>query len=414
MFHSFFNNEDSKLGEGIDSNFFNSSLPRLVPKSNSKINNSFPITNKIFLQKKRNKSKEISRDLSREESKNINLYKILNQMRIINSFIDQQQENIINNKKKKFYFSHTSRCFICGKSGHHAKECPDKDREIVDKEKIYEKDKERIRDKYEDICEKCLQKDHGDKECPKEICFNCGKRGHNTHNCFNKKKSYKNDIVKCNNCHNFGHNSNDCLCKPNPVYIKNYSKVPLCNFCGSSKHYLCPSRNNEIYVIPEYKEYESNNSFNSISNCYNIIDNENFIVNRNSFDSLLKFFSIESKKSEKIELHLGILSDDIQKEDIKKMNFCCKCGNHHFSKECKKFKNKNNIIINDDFIFKLNDNLFHSKNPLKYEPYEKNEYKINHHNIRNDYYDEEDSSGESFNSIFMKKSESNSKNIDDV
>ena len=57
---------------------------------------------------------------------------------------------------------------------------------------------------------------------------------------------------------------------------------------------------------------------------------------------------------------------------------------------------------NEDFIFNLKDNIIHNKNPLKYEPYLRKEYKINHHDIREDYYDQSDSSGESFNKIFKK------------
>ena len=382
MFPQFFRNENSKIEEGIKSlSALDSILPRLFPKENNKIiNNDIPISTNSFLSKKRNKSISHSSDSSLEESKHINLYKILNQMHNKNLFIDQQQENI--NNYKKFHFSHTTKCYICGKSGHHGAEC---------------------KEKNEEICEKCLQKNHGDKDCPKEICFICGKRGHKSQNCYYKKKSFikNNKIIKrCVNCHNNGHDSNDCLCRPNPVYIKNYAKKPLCYFCGSSKHYLCPSRNDNLYLISDYKESRSDNYFNYYENN----NNENYILNRNSFDSLLNFFMNESKKSEKIELYLGKISDNITKEEIKKINFCCKCGNTHFSKDCKKNKNKSNIISNDNFIFNLKENIIHSRNPLKFEPYEKKEYKINHHDLRSDYYDEQDSSGESFNEIFNKKS----------
>ena len=385
MFHPFLIKENSKIGDGIEPPSLKSVLPRLFPKEHTIINNEIHISNNDFLSKKRNKTRSHSSSSSPEKSKHINLYKILNQMHNKYLFIEQQQENIINSKK--FHFSHTSRCFICGKNGHHGNECQEKE-------------------KLEEICEKCLQKNHGDKDCPKEICFNCGKRGHKTSNCFYKKKNLirnNKTIKRCMNCHNIGHDSNDCLYKPNPVYIKNYYKIPLCAFCGSYKHYVCPSRNDEIYVIPDYKESNSNNN-NINSNKYNI-DNENSFLNRNSFESLLNFFVNESKKTEKIELYLGKISDDITKEDIKKNNFCCKCGNIHFSKDCKKYKNKNknDIIINDNFIFNLKDNnIIHNKNPLKFEPYEKKEYRINHHDIRDDYYDESDSSDKSFDNIFKK------------
>ena len=37
-----------------------------------------------------------------------------------------------------------------------------------------------------------------------------------------------------------------------------------------------------------------------------------------------------------------------------------------------------------------------------FEPYARKEYIINHHDIRADYYDQSDSSGESFNELFKK------------
>ena len=129
------------------------------------------------------------------------------------------------------------------------------------------------------------------------------------------------------------------------------------------------------------------------------------LLNRNSAESLFNYFVNEKKKAEKIELNLGELPEDITKEEIKNYNFCCKCGDNHLSWDCDKIKNKKNSLINlnDDFLFKLKDNnIIHHKNPLKFEPYARKEYKINHHDIRTDYYDQNDSSGESFDEIFKK------------
>ena len=67
----------------------------------------------------------------------------------------------------------------------------------------------------------------------------------------------------------------------------------------------------------------------------------------------------------------------------------------------KKNKNKSNLN-NDDFIFNLKDNIIHRKNPLKFEPYARKKYTINYNDIKADYYDQSNSSGESFNELFKK------------
>ena len=69
----------------------------------------------------------------------------------------------------------------------------------------------------------------------------------------------------------------------------------------------------------------------------------------------------------------------------------------------KKIKNKNKSNLNnDDFIFNLKDNIIHRKNPLKFEPYARKKYIINYNDIKADYYDQSNSSGESFNELFKK------------
>ena len=372
MFQSFFKPENSKSEEILEPPPLNTLLPRLIPKAIPKVSSPKIYFKEKFISKKRKKSK------TKEESKPIkNTFNLQNNFNYINYFIDELQENIINHKK--IHYNNSSKCYICGKPGHHGAEC---------------------KEKKEEICPKCLQKNHLDEVCPNEICFNCGKRGHKQHNCFyTKKNKNKNLLKKCFNCSNYGHESYECLCKPNPIYIKNFAKIPLCVFCGSSNHYICPFNKGEgIFVVPDHYDdnYHKNKSNFKI---------KNEIVNRNSAESLFNYFANQKKKREKIELNLGELPEDITKEEIKNINFCCKCGDNHLSWDCDKIKNKKNSLFNfnDDFLLNIKDNnIIHHKNPLKFEPYARKEYKINHHDIRADYYDQNDSSGESFDEIFKK------------
>ena len=381
MIHSFLNPEISKAADIIelDPPPLNTLIPRLIPKKSPKKTPSKRKFKKEFISKKRKKS------LLKEKSKQKeNTFNSQNNFQYINYFIGESQENI--NNHKKFHYNNSSKCFICGKPGHHGAEC---------------------KEKKEEICPKCLRKNHINNICPYEICFNCGKRGHKQENCFyakkNKSKNKNKKIIKkCFNCLNFGHENYECLSKPNPIYIKNYSKIPLCAFCKSSNHYICPfNKNNGIFVIPDhYYDNDNNDIDNNSDSDFNI--NKNEIVNRNSAESLINYFLNEIKKTEKIEIKLGELPQDIAKEEIKNTNFCCKCGDNHFSEDCETIKKKNKYNLNNDFIFNLKDNIIHRKNPLKFEPYARKEYIINHHDIRADYYDQSDSSGESFNELFKK------------
>ena len=207
---------------------------------------------------------------------------------------------------------------------------------------------------------------------------------------------------------NNGHESIDCLIKPNEIIIKNPLKIPLCKFCNSSNHYICPL-SDDFYVISDYdsdkvninddKYYKNKNNKNYKKNYYI----KNYRVNRNNFDSLFNYFSNEYKKYEKEDVILGKILNGVTKEQIKYTNFCCKCGKPHYSKECGKFISKKYINEeNDDYLINLKQNNIHKKNPLKFEPLERPEYKINHHDMRNDYYDQSDSSGESFKEMYKK------------
>ena len=366
MINSLFNPENSKLDNELVAPPLNILLPRLIPKeiSNNISSNITPTEN--FISKKRLLTKEDSKSKK-------NIFNHPNNSQYKKFSIEESQENL--NNHKKFNFTHITKCFVCGKNGHHGSECKEKE---------------------DEICLKCLQKNHFDNICPKEICLNCGKRGHKQHNCFyNKKNKNKKILKKCKNCFNFGHESHECLCKPYPIYIRNFSKFPICSFCKSANHYLCPFKKSEdLFTISENDDDNNNN-----------LNNSNKIINRDSCESLLNFFYNESKKYGKIELNIGELPENLTKDEIKNTIFCCKCGGNHLSENCGKTDKKisYNDLLNENFLFNLKENIIHKKNPLKFEPYERNEYTINHHDIRNDYYDQNDSSGESFNEIFNKK-----------
>ena len=273
----------------------------------------------------------------------------------------------------------------------------------------------------DDICVKCLQKHNEEEGCPHEKCYLCHSKEHKIRFCPLKKKNqnnYKNKYIalkipKCTKCLNNGHESIDCLIRPNDIIIKNPSKLPLCKFCNSSNHYLCPF-NEDIHIISDYDSdkviinddiIDKNGKYKKIKNDYkNNSYIKNYRVNRNSFDSLFNYFCNENKKYEKEDIIIGKILGGVTKEQIKNTNFCCKCGKPHYSKDCGKYISKKYINEdNDDYLINLNQINIHKKNPLKFEPYEKSEYKINHHDMRYDYYEQSDSSGESFGEMYRKK-----------
>ena len=387
-------------------------IPRLIERKPNNIpkkyNYNYFLGNKRYLE-------------NDSESKNIYLKK--NKQNIIFFFsLDEYEENkeLIDNQSSSLTNSYENdreispsknhnnkinhiKCFICGKYGHYSTEC---------------------RDELDDICIKCLQKNHKGKECPNEKCFLCNNKGHKASFCPLKKKNqnnYKNKYIaskipKCIKCLNNGHESIDCLIKPNDIKINNPSKLPLCKFCNSPNHYICPFKD-DIYIISDYDsdnvniddEKRDKNYINKKDNYYNKNYSyiKNYRVNRNSFDSLLNYFINENKKYEKEELIIGKIVNGITKEKIYNTNFCGKCGKLHYTKDCGKFisKKKYDSEDNDDYYIKLKsyNNIYHKKNPLKFEPFQKSEYRINHHDIRFDYYEQNDSSGESFKEMYNNK-----------
>ena len=60
-------------------------------------------------------------------------------------------------------------------------------------------------------------------------------------------------IPKCTKCLNNGHESIDCLIKPNEIIIKNPLKIPLCKFCNSSNHYICPL--SDDFLVLQFSQF---------------------------------------------------------------------------------------------------------------------------------------------------------------
>ena len=306
--------------------------------------------------------------------------------------------NDLYNKNHNGKNSHI-KCFNCGKYGHTFIEC---------------------KEQTEDICVKCLKNNHKGKDCPNEKCHICKNKGHKAHFCPLQNKVYNNykikkKLINCTKCSNNGHKANECLIRPNDVFIYNRNNVPLCRICNSTSHYLCPFKK-DVYIVSDYdsdnivfKDEDENGEVifktkkdKSIKNSSYI---KNYKINRQNFDSLFGYFLNENKKYEKEEVELGKILGGVTKEQIKDTMFCCKCGKPHNSDFCEKKKKKYYSEDNDDYYVKLNNpsNIIHKKNPLKFEPFDRGEYKINHHDMKCDYYDESDSSGKSYNEIFVKK-----------
>ena len=213
-------------------------------------------------------------------------------------------------------------------------------------------------------------------------------------------------IIRCSACKNYGHDVKDCLIKPNEIIINDQNKIPLCKYCNSTEHYLCPF-DNDIPILTQFSDNDSNEN-NKIDY---IID---YKVERNSFESLLNFFINEDNKNRSIKNEKRIFKN-IPNDEIKNCIFCCYCGDpYHNYTNCPKvnmkIKIKNEFYNNGEYYERINNINEYSKNPLKYEPYQRKEYKIDHHNFRHDYYDQNDSSGESFSEMYKNKNSLNNDN----
>ncbi len=261
-------------------------------------------------------------------------------------------------------------------------------------------------------CYNCNEKGHIQKNCPNIKCYICNEKGHKSKHCpLNKNKiNYINEIPKCKYCQNYGHYSNNCLINPEI----NFQINEPCYFCGNKKHLIC-SNDDNAFIISDYDSDdviiscdEDDSDLNE--NYFGYI--QNFKVNTDNFYSILNFFKNENQKlkNDKSKIFIkknkkrkNIIFSDIKNEDISKTIFCYKCGERHSSKLCG-IANKEN-----DFMLKISqEGNYKVKNPLKYEPIApKEEFIINHHYKNINYYNDTDSSGESYEKMYKDKNSEN-------
>ncbi len=205
--------------------------------------------------------------------------------------------------------------------------------------------------------------------------------------------------------------------------------IILCKHCGSPNHYLCPF-NGDISVISDYdsdnvdivSDGGDDSSFKIVKKHKNsdigsdddgadadISDNsiiKNFKVDKNSFESIRLFFMNEIKKDNlKIKKKEKRSKKVFNAIDTKNCLFCYKCGKTHYGDECKYiFGTMKEEMEFGDYSYGMRKEQFPiTKNPLKYGPIHKKEFKINHHQLRNDYYNENDSSGESYGEMYNNR-----------
>ena len=247
-------------------------------------------------------------------------------------------------------------------------------------------------------------------------CFICGSKDHLYMDCPKKNKNNLKNQYKykiCNKCKQKGHIEKNCLLYPQKIYIEDNNDIKLCDFCGSSEHFICPfnSVSDDNIILTDYNSenvsvdsegnVEKSNNKNS-----NIINN--YRVNIDNFYSITNFFQNEILKKKSAIQNIKLTNKifpDLDNKDIKNTIFCYKCGDLHRGSECNNNLNKKNI---DEYKYLINLNNsnddYHIKNPLKFGPIKKkNEFTINHHNIKKDYFNETDSSGKSYKEMFNKK-----------
>lgn len=287
---------------------------------------------------------------------------------------------------KKRYYNHqeniTIKCSKCGEVGHSQRFC---------------------NNLTIPVCFKCNKPGHNAKNCPKIQCFHCNKLGHISKKCpLNNKNSSIKDEIFCSRCKNYGHKKDDCLIYPIGLYVDDISgnEKPLCFFCKSSTHYICPFPNKQFLI----KYYDSDEVELSDENDEKIRNLKNQKEEKKNFYQILEYFKKETnrinllnKKKQKKEAQR--IFSQISNEDIQNTIFCYICGDMHDVKDCPSNKVNNNSAPPVSLVPRTN---YHIKNPLKYQAIYKEEYKINHHLPFKNYYEDDNSSGESFTDIVQE------------
>ena len=253
-----------------------------------------------------------------EQYKNENKFQFLLKKRMNNNIISEECKTIKENNSS------------CNSdSGKGNNNIGNKNKKLI-KKKICKKKNNFSKKEGNCLCVKCLKRDHNTGNCPNFICKLCHQKSHRESKCplrsknknISEKLLFSMKIPMCNRCHNRGHLSSDCLINPEIINISNNKNEPLCKFCNSPNHYICPFTDN-FYIISD-NELDNIN----IKNDYNMID---YSVNLDDFNSIIRYFNKEEKK---IIYSKKQCINDVKKEEIKNTIFCCRCGGLHHISDC--------------------------------------------------------------------------------